>query len=254
MLTFTGRAMTTTPDLVGLLDRLAAWNCKLYRVQGPERDPIGRPATIWDISGTEYYLEDYIEPAPEDYVDFNPCNLLHVERALARMDASQFDLTKDALETRLYWRGYHQLYDGWSVNVKLHDVWKYQQMWGFLEDLVDQDTLVSHDWSHVVDREWEYFLDSLDTNLFDPKLFHLSGRSGGWLVYNKTEMALDEAEALYELYESVPEMVDSLCKEIATDSIAYALAELWDEEVEEVGYDYFYIDGVRFSVNYERTK
>lgn len=231
-----------------ILDRLAFWGCELQRlVDSTERDPIGRPAGPWDISGTEYYLEDYIYALDPEASIYNARNVME---AVNKMHPSDFDLTHDAIETRLDWRGYgHSRDAGWAVDVKLHDVWKYMQKWGPLNDLIEDADLTSHDWSHVIESEWDSFLETVP-DVLDPKLFTLRGAQGGWLLYTRPELTLEEAETLYVLYQRIPKMVDYVCQRVATDSMAYALAELWDADVDEIDWDSFTLDGVTFSVKY----
>lgn len=234
-----------------ILERLAVWGCELYRVlDNPlDRDPIGRLTGPWDISGTEYYLADYIEDNYENHIDGR--NKKQVIEAINGMQAIQFELTHDALATRLEWRGYHLGASGWAANVKLHDVWKYRRCWTVLDALTEHYT--NHDWSHIVASEWDWFLERVenDNKALDPKKFRIGG-NGGWLLYAVPEMDLDQADELYSLYETIPALVAGLCQQIATDHVASALAELWDVDCDEVNYDNFTIQGVNFQVDYNR--
>lgn len=243
--------MTTIPSI---LDRLARWDCRLYRI--PEgRNPLGMPGKgPWDISGTEYFLEDYIDFGSMESVepsDFSIRNHDHVVAAVNNMQAVQFDLIHDALETRLDWRGYSRGDSGWAINVKLHDVWKYQRCWTVLDDLTEDFT--NHDWQPLIDDEWDWFKTLVDQDYksLESKKFGAGG-NGGWLLYKKDEMPLDEAEQLYDLYQKVPRWVDGLCKHLATEHVAVALAELWDTDCEEVDIDNFTMQGINFKVDYDR--
>ena len=198
----------------------------------------------------EYMLGDVFDVLHDDGTPYTRDEIVEV---INNGEGYYFDLSHEALETHLEYRGavsYGR--GGWAYNVKLHGVFDKLREWDSLLDLIDQSHMDDlYDWSHLVEIEYESWLDDLDP-LLDRKKFSIRGRSGGWLIYEKGMLGLDEAEALKATYEALPEQLDWLCGMIATDMVAHGLAEQLGTTVDNVEQEEFTIDGITYSVTYKR--
>lgn len=191
-----------------------------------------------------------------------------IGQIVERMEPSDIQLEHDLLRNHLNWRGrYHD--GGWAVNVKLHNQWDYNRKWPDMECKredcyesrerygIDHDYWESY-WERLTEHHYECFLeDEHYFKLLDRGKFY---RDGGYICYESETLALDEAEALVDLYENtMPYLVDDACRDAATHEAAYKMAHLLDLEVEYIEYESFALTDaggktITISINYGPTK
>lgn len=198
-----------------ILERLEFWGLEL-RDDGTHGDH------EWVLTGL----------ADDDWIDYDPTLTQPQALMLLSGELDSYTLSKETLETRLDWRGYHPDRDsGWAINVKLHKVYDYMRAWDFLTDDFEEREVPYWIQESNVESDYEFFKETVPSPL-DSNAFHLAGRSGGWLMYGREVLAVDEADALVEVYEKIPILVDNLCQEIATKSVAWMCGEEWGMEYE----------------------
>lgn len=226
-------------------ERLAEWGVHLKKVVEKEHQ-----SSEWALYGPD---GSWLESDLDDYYELTETEAIKI------LERPDFVVTLDAaaLSTRLNWysSGYHDR--GWEANIKLHDVWQWEKYWSPVTDQLEEPSyelerqMEEYAWT-ATSSTYDFWLATLPSALYPPRFMRV-GRSGGHLIYRRDEMDLAEAEALFEVYETIPIHLKNVCQEIATIRTALRVADAWGFEAGPIEVDSFTLLGKDTELRMEVT-